>query len=634
MKLQLNGLTDELRQAAMQLTEQLHITIQADGLPVEVVQAEGNLHVSLHSGAGRIQYQEKIHFFRGLGLFVEHARESTSFAIEEEPKFDFNGPMIDASRNGVMTVETIKQFIRYMAVMGLNGMMMYTEDTFEVEGLPYFGYMRGRYTMEELKACDDYAYQFGIEMIPCIQTLGHLQQALKWDYARDMKDHSDILLVGEEKTYAFIEQMIAATAATFRSKRVHIGMDEAFQVGLGNYLRKHGYRNRFELMNEHVARVLEIAKKYDRKPLIWSDMYFNLLSNDTQGGLYNINADFSDEKMDQIPKGVDFVYWDYGTNDQERYELMYDKHLRFGSKPMLAGGIHMWNSMSPNYGKTWRTSHPALLAAKEKGLREVLATAWGDNGNEVNHYTILAGLQLFAEHGYAERFDDDHIAKRLHACTGVDLFTPLIELKYMDEIPGVYEDNHWMATPSKWMLWQDLLVGLFDYQIEPETEAIVPEYYANMAAKWHDLKDTMPSPFQELFDFYEKLAAVLARKGTMGLRLKRSYDAKRLEELTYIAEVELPELYQHVEALRVAHRTTWMLTYKPFGWEVLDIRYGGVLSRIHSAQASILDYVKGRVPTLEELDAERLYYTQYGIPPKPIDVNGQYHNIASAAAFI
>ncbi|WP_438348627.1 hypothetical protein ACP8HI_24025 [Paenibacillus sp. FA6] len=78
----------------------------------------------------------------------------------------------------------------------------------------------------------------------------------------------------------------------------------------------------------------------------------------------------------------------------------------------------MWNSSAPNYGKTWTTSHPALRAAKNKGLKEVFATAWGDNGIETNHYVILAGLQLFAEHGYGDEVDDVHLDKRLKACTG------------------------------------------------------------------------------------------------------------------------------------------------------------------------------------------------------------------------
>ena len=65
-----------------------------------------------------------------------------------------------------------------MALMGMNLGMMYTEDTYEVPGQPYFGYQRGRYTYEELHALDDYADMLGIELCPCVQTLGHLNRAL------------------------------------------------------------------------------------------------------------------------------------------------------------------------------------------------------------------------------------------------------------------------------------------------------------------------------------------------------------------------------------------------------------------------------------------------------------------------
>lgn len=81
--------------------------------------------------------------------------------------------------------------------------MVYTEDTYEVKAYPYFGYMRGRYTEEELKECDQYAAELGIEMIPCIQTLAHLTEALKWNYAIDIRDTADILLAGSEATYTF-----------------------------------------------------------------------------------------------------------------------------------------------------------------------------------------------------------------------------------------------------------------------------------------------------------------------------------------------------------------------------------------------------------------------------------------------
>jgi len=632
MKLHFHGLTEELAQGVSEIADILGIELESDGIAIQITQGEGPLTVSRHGDSGSIHYQNKIHFYRALGLFAEHAREKQEFEVSEAPRFDFNGTMLDVSRNGVMRVETIKQFIRYMAVMGLNGLMMYTEDTYEIEELPYFGYMRGRYTMEELRECDDYADLFGIEMIACIQTLGHLHHALKWGYAGPIKDHNDILLPGEPKTYAFIEQMIRTAAQTFRSRRIHIGMDEAFQVGLGRYLREHGFRDRFEIMNEHVSEVLAITNRFGLRPMIWSDMYFNLLANDYQGHLYNVNADFSEENMDKIPDGVEFVFWDYGRGDEEGYEKIYDMHLKFGSQPIFAGGIHMWNSIAPNYGKTWTTSHPALRAAKNKGLKEVFATAWGDNGNETNHLVILAGLQLFAEHGYGDAVDDVTLAKRLKTCTGLDLFEPLVSLKYMDEIPGVDEGNHWMANPSKFLLWQDLMTGLFDAHITSDTESMLPAYYGKMEQKWHECKEGMPAPFDALFQTYEKLAAVLSVKSTLGVRIKRSYDEGRTEELQSIVGTELPELIHRVEALRLAHRQTWMQTYKAFGWEVLDIRYGGLKARIQSAGDRITDYVEGRVKALEELEAERLIFDQNGVPTAPLNVNASYQGTVTANA--
>src|SRR5699024_5173996 len=168
------------------------------------------------------------------------------------------GVMLDASRNAVLTVDGIKDMLRKMAIMGLNTLMVYTEDTYEVDDYPYFGYMRGRYTEKELKLCDEYATHLGIEMIPCIQTLAHLTEALKWNYAIELRDTADILLAGEQKTYDFLEKIIKAASKPFKSNRIHIGMDEAHQLSLGKYLDKHGYEERFSIMNRNLKEVVPI----------------------------------------------------------------------------------------------------------------------------------------------------------------------------------------------------------------------------------------------------------------------------------------------------------------------------------------------------------------------------------------
>ena len=65
------------------------------------------------------------------------------------------GVMLDMSRNAVMKVEEVKNFILILKRMGYNSLQLYTEDTFEIEGEPFFGYMRGRYSIEELKEIEE-----------------------------------------------------------------------------------------------------------------------------------------------------------------------------------------------------------------------------------------------------------------------------------------------------------------------------------------------------------------------------------------------------------------------------------------------------------------------------------------------
>ena len=67
------------------------------------------------------------------------------------------GVMLDCSRGAVYTVEALKKYIDVLAKMGYNSLQLYTEDTYEIKEEPYFGYMRGRYSADELRLLDFYA---------------------------------------------------------------------------------------------------------------------------------------------------------------------------------------------------------------------------------------------------------------------------------------------------------------------------------------------------------------------------------------------------------------------------------------------------------------------------------------------
>lgn len=623
MQIRLIGETGGLLEGAALLCGDLGIELSDDGLAIEVRHTEGQLSAHCSGGRGVIGYDQPIHFYRALGLWVEHYRREAEFSVAETPKFERNGAMIDVSRNAVLTVESVQLLLRKMALMGLNWLMLYTEDTFTVGEYPYFGYMRGRYSPQELRACDDYAAKLGIEMTPCIQTLAHLTEALKWNYAAEMRDTPDILLVGEDETYRLIERMLHAASAPFRSRRIHIGMDEAHQLGLGRYLDRHGYRKRFDIMNEHLQRVARMAGDLGLQPMIWSDMYFRLGS--ATGSYYDLKADIPAEVVEGMPGNVQFVYWDYYHADAAFYREYIRRHRAFGSMPVFAGGVWTWNGIAPNYGKTVRTTEAALVACKEEGVREVFATMWGDNGAETSVFAGLAGLQLFAEHGYADAVDERRLAERFAFCTGGQ-YGDFFALNRFDETPGVSKDNLDESNPAKCLLWQDALIGLFDGNIAGLPLA---GHYAGLKSDMADAA-RRNGEWNALFDFYEQLAEVLSVKSELGLRLKAAYDQRDRAGLQHL-RTEIGELIGMADELRKRHRALWLSRCKAFGWEVLDIRYGGVLSRLETACQRIDDYTSGRIERIEELEEERLYFdAPYPMPEGTLG-RGTYHRIATAS---
>lgn len=130
------------------------------------------------------------------------------------------GVMFDCSRNAVLSVATVKEYAHTLKEFGYNTLMLYMEDTYEVEGHPYFGHLRGRYSKQELKEMDEYCAAIGIELIPCIQTLAHLEAIFKWENEySDINDCDSILLIGEDKTYSLIDGMFSTFSECLSTKK-------------------------------------------------------------------------------------------------------------------------------------------------------------------------------------------------------------------------------------------------------------------------------------------------------------------------------------------------------------------------------------------------------------------------------
>ena len=546
-----------------------------------------------------ITCQKPSHYYRGL-TWLLHNLDQETYEKMETAYFPRNGLMLDCSRNSVFTVEKVKSMIRILARMGMNVLMLYTEDTYEVKDEPYFGAYRGRYSAAEIREMDDYAQKFGVELVPCIQTLAHLHNALKWPGGEKIKDTADILQVGKEETYQFIERMLKSVKEAFHTDRVHLGMDEAVQLGLGNYLQENGYKKSSTLIREHCDRVLAICKKLDLKPMMWSDMY---ITSNTGGGYYEVpeNADCSTwEKPDP---NLGMVYWDYYNADPKVYEKMLRVHEQLSPNTVFAGGCWIWNGIAPNYSRSYVCTKVALQVCKKYQVQEVLCTAWQDNGAETPVDTILPGAALLAHLGFHKDFDQKALEEEFANATGGNLEN-FLKLDRFDRLFLGEKDNLASENPSKYLLYQDALLGIFDYHLQGKDAA---GYYRRLA---QELEGCVLEAgcYTRLFAYYHCLAQVLSEKADLGVKIKAAYDAHDLSTLQSISEEKIPHIITQMWKLKDLREDLWMEDGKPFGYELIDLRLGGVLIRLESCSRRLEKYMQGALPKLEELEGERLPY--------------------------
>lgn len=604
IKLNLYGAIEEVIKGLNYIKDDINISLSEKGIPL-YVKKSNCMKVSLKNGQGEITYQNKVEFFRLLGLFLEKIVFKKNFVVEEKPNFNSCGIAIDCSRNSVPTVKTLKKFLRKLAFMGLNMAMLYTEDTYELEDYPCFGYMRGRYSKQELKAIDDYAHDLGIELIPFIQTLSHLEKPLRWPAMSHLKDTNRTLLCEDDKVYEFIESMVKSTSESYRSKKIFIGMDEATDIGLGRYLKINGYKKGYDIMTNHLNHVTNIISKYNLKAMICSDMYFRLASKSND--YYDTESVIPQDVIDSIPRNIDIVYWDYYHDNEEFYESMIKKHQLFGNKIVFAGGIWTWTSPGTWYGKTFKTTIPALKQCIKHGIKDVICTLWMDNSAESNINSAFLAIQLYAEYMYKQDVDFNHIEKRFEFCIGANPKAFLDIGKFDGLDYDVYKESE-KGNITDMVLFQDPLVALFDDDIK---DLNLSKHYENLIDVFAVHKKENPE-YELLFAFYENLARVLSQKSELGLNITKAYKSKNMINLDDISQMGIETLICDIERLKTAWMDLWFDTYKAFGFEILDICIGGLISRLKTTQKRIQQYIKNEIDNIEELEQERLPLSRHG----------------------
>ncbi len=515
--------------------------------------------------------------------------------------FDMFGVMIDCSRNSVPDVPALKRFFEILSKMGYNMAMLYTEDTYEIPEEPFFGYKRGRYSQSELRELDAYAASLGIELIPCIQTLAHVNALMRWEKYRNIRDTGDILLAGDERTYELVDKMFKSLAASFTTRKLHIGMDEAHMVGLGQYLDIHGFENRHDILLRHLDRVREIAKKYGFEIMMWEDMFFRLSFN---GTFFVVNHDkpndrhISPEVIKKIPRDVGMVYWDYYSDHKDIYDGMIDLSRELSDKVIFAGGAWRWGTLCPHNRLSMRRNELAIASCIEKGVRDAFFCIWGDDGAETPMFDVLPALMHAA--AVAEQMDEDTMKAKFREIVGVD-YDDMLTLDLPNYIYGP-DVSVGMANYSKNRLYNDPFLDIVGKNAdEPVDTEIFRKYrdgFAECAAKYEE--------FGYLFETQRALCDILIEKFDLGERTRLCYQSGDRDGLRALALGDYTVFEEKWQHFYDAYCEQWDKVNKPYSFEVHDARLGGLLIRMKHCKKRLLDYCDGKTADIPELADEVL----------------------------
>lgn len=606
LKLNLSDLGEKTTLAVAELRKSYPLRISEDGIPVTFKKVKSSeISATFRNGVCEIEADSAPHFYFALSMLllksqaIEDSKIYTRRDMQRllefrmEHAFEKNGLMLDLSRNAVAHIDMLKQFIREMAFMGHSWFMLYMEDVYEVEGAPYFGALRGRYSIQDLQEVDRYAQLFGVQLVPCIQTLAHMDQYFMWETIEyKYKDIDNIFNVGNAEVRTLLTRMIASLRKAFSSDIIHIGMDEAHNLGRGRYLDENGLKKRGDIMQDHLAFMKTLCTTYGFKPIVWDDMFFGRYSNNKE------------DVEPVIPNQVGLMYWDYYSGLAKHYQNHLQVCRTLTEKPMFAGGAWRWTGYIPHHKKTLETTLAAIEACRKERVKEVIVTSWGDDGSEAPLYTCMFGLVLYAYLDCHVEYREEEFAQYLKLYTGMG-FNEWMRQGEPDLFEGT-TGNNYDITPSKYLLYQDPLGSKFLYYIRTLTTDMDAVYAKLEQAFIEDAAHTDNPLQRSIAQFYALMMKTLYYKWRLPLDIWEAYKKTDKKALQALVENKLKPLKAALTETAKARRQVWTEECRAFGSEVLDHRFGAMLMRLEVTQEILTDYIQGKIRRIDELEEERL----------------------------
>jgi hypothetical protein len=232
-----------------------------------------------------------------------------------------------------------------------------------------------------------------------------------------------------------------------------------------------------------------------------------------------------------------------------------------------------------------------LKVCAQHEVNTVLATMWGDDGAETNTMLATSLLPIFSEACWqGPDVEKQEIVKAGECISGIP--------RKVIEAWGEFYPSEKDSRPGKQLVWCDPMFPLVQLAEGDSYDRIIQRSKAAIEAM--EGVEALECRYAAL------LFDICIQKAEWMRDFREKYLAKDRAWLQDAADVRIQQLLKSYTKLRDTHKELWERDNKRFGWEVLSLRYGGIIQRMLDAQDEIRRYLSGEIGCIEELEAEPL----------------------------
>jgi len=323
--------------------------------------------------------------------------------IEDEPDFAMRGIMLDVSRSKVPTFETLCGIVDVCLALKLNTLMLYTEHTFRFRRHPEIGKGASPLDAETMRELDQYAAERFVDLIPCLQSLGHMDHILELAPYRELAETEMGWTIAPEHpgSIQLLRDLYDEYLPNFRSRFFNANCDEPWDLGRGQSKERSDALGPGGLFLEHVERLRALAARHGKRTMIWSDV---------------VHA--HPERIPEIDRRMVMLDWWYEADfDFDRIKIFREQGLEFAVCP----GTSTWNALFPRVANSEVNISRWAEAGRKHGAMGLINTDWGDYG----HYNLLGNSWFAYAWGAQESWSGSVAAAEFDRAFGERLFGDL-----------------------------------------------------------------------------------------------------------------------------------------------------------------------------------------------------------------